>query len=223
MLAAASQSTSLVIGFLTNSKKWGFTVTIRSSNLVIALLLTIVGGVSSAVDIPQPDPNTLNEESAPDSNVAVAQPEMNFATQTHDFGRVVRGNKVSYRFKFTNSGDGALVIHGVHASCGCTAVETERSKTYGPGQSGFVEVTLDTANFSGNMNKIVTVMTNQKLRPDRTLAVKATVAEEIAAWPPIADIGEVAFGATGETQVRVKSIGTPVPSWLALSSLRKIS
>lgn len=132
---------------------------------------------------------------------------LKFESTLHDFGQVSRGELVSQRFQFINAGDGVLSIQGVHASCGCTVVEVEQGRKYRPGETGVVEVRLNTTDFAGPLVKTVTIFTNQKLSPDRVLTVKAFVKSEIDADPPLADFGAV-FSREGATQVvKVKPLG----------------
>ena len=153
---------------------------------------------------------------SPDSDAA-SHPKVQFERNSYDFGDVYRGDKVKYRFSYVNSGDGPLVVQGIHAACGCTAVEAEKGRPFSPGESGEIEVTLDTTNFTGPITKVITVMTNEKHIPDRALTVRANIRDEIAADPPLADFGEVRSKDGGEQQVTIKSVAKmPVD----ISSLR---
>jgi hypothetical protein len=130
-----------------------------------------------------------------------------FDEPSFDFGEVFRGDQLSHRFRFVNIGDGALQVQGVHAACGCTAVEVDRGKSYEPGESGFVDIKLDTADFGGALVKTVTVMTNERVMPDRTLTLKAFVKSEVDVVPPLADFGDVAPGAPAVQTIALKPIG----------------
>ena len=44
---------------------------------------------------------------------------MSFKKKVHDFKEVYEGEKVEYKFKFTNTGNSELVISSVNTSCGC--------------------------------------------------------------------------------------------------------
>lgn len=124
-----------------------------------------------------------------------------FEEKSHDFGSVKRGAKLTHQFKFSNQGKGVLVIQGVHAACGCTVVSTDKGKVnaYQPGEAGFVEVVFDTTNFSGRIDKDVTVITNETTRAATKLTLNASISSEIAAKPPLLDFGDV-NASTGESQ-----------------------
>ena len=132
---------------------------------------------------------------------------IHFDEPSFDFGDVYRGDQLTHRFRFVNIGDGTLQIQGVHAACGCTAVELDRGKTYQPGDSGVVDIKLDTADFGGSVVKTVTVMTNERVMPDRTLTLKAFVKAEIDATPPLADFGEVHPGMHQAQVITIKPLG----------------
>ncbi len=49
-------------------------------------------------------------------SIALGQPSIEFATEIHDFGLVMRGEQLEYSFKFTNRGKDELVITDLEAS-----------------------------------------------------------------------------------------------------------
>jgi hypothetical protein len=56
------------------------------------------------------------------ANAATA-PIMKFEKESHDFGKIKQGDKVTYDFKFTNNGKSPLIIKDAVATCGCTKPE----------------------------------------------------------------------------------------------------
>jgi hypothetical protein len=136
-----------------------------------------------------------------------ASGSLKFTKHMHDFGNVYRGAKVSHRFEFVNSGSGPVAITGVHAACGCTAAEIEKGREYVPGESGFIEVTFNSDDFQGRVVKSVTVMTSEKLLPDRVLTVKADVKSEIEVMPPLADFGPVVNPSAASSEIVITPIG----------------
>ena len=62
-------------------------------------------------------------------------PEFYFAESTHHFGEITAGEKVSYIFKFKNTGGSQLVISQVKGSCGCTIPEYSKNPVQ-PGDEG---------------------------------------------------------------------------------------
>ncbi|MEE9374471.1 MAG: DUF1573 domain-containing protein [Saprospiraceae bacterium] len=49
-----------------------------------------------------------------------------FTNTEHDFGEITEGDKVTYMFKFKNTGDEPLVISKAQGSCGCTVPDWPR-------------------------------------------------------------------------------------------------
>lgn len=86
-----------------------------------------------------------------------------FEKTSHNFGSFSESNpKVTCTFKFTNAGDGPLVIHQAIASCGCTVPQYPKEPIK-PGESGIITVTYDGAGkFPGHFRKTITLRTNSK-------------------------------------------------------------
>ena len=100
-------------------------------------------------------------------------PVFTFRETMHDFGTVIEGEKVTFSFKFENTGNMDLIISNVSASCGCTATKYTK-ETVAPGNSGIVTVTFDSRRRKGFQNKTITVAANTQ--PNKVvLRIKAKV------------------------------------------------
>ena len=86
-------------------------------------------------------------------------PTMKFEKETHDFGKIKQGDKVTYEFKFTNAGKSPLIIKDAIASCGCTKPEWP-STPIKPGESGAIKVTFDSRSKMGLQDKQITITAN---------------------------------------------------------------
>lgn len=86
-------------------------------------------------------------------------PVMLLEAETHEFGKITEGEKVSYSFKFKNTGKADLIISDAKGSCGCTVPQWPKSPI-APGGSGVIDVTFDSRGKSGMQNKTVTLITN---------------------------------------------------------------
>jgi len=86
-------------------------------------------------------------------------PAFTFETDNHEFGEIVQGERVTYAFKFKNTGDAPLVIASASASCGCTIPEYTKEAVE-PGEEGFINVTFDSSGKSGMVSKTVTIIAN---------------------------------------------------------------
>jgi hypothetical protein len=86
-------------------------------------------------------------------------PVMNFDKSSYDFGKITRGDKVTYNFKFTNTGKSPLIITNAVASCGCTTPNWPKTPVT-PGQSGQVTVVFNSTGKVGLQDKMVTITAN---------------------------------------------------------------
>lgn len=86
-------------------------------------------------------------------------PAMKFEKETHDFGKIKQGDKVTYEFKFTNTGKSPLIIKDAIASCGCTKPEWP-SAPIKPGENGAIKVTFDSRSKMGLQDKQITITAN---------------------------------------------------------------
>ena len=101
----------------------------------------------------------MNDNTAETSGEKSAMPEFNFEKELHDFGKLVDGEKVSYSFKFTNSGNAPLIISNAKGSCGCTVPNWSKDPI-APGESGSIDVTFNSSGRSGKQNKAITLTAN---------------------------------------------------------------
>jgi hypothetical protein len=92
---------------------------------------------------------------------AQKEAEIKFDELEYDFGAFSEKEPVvSHEFKFTNVGDGPLVIHQAIASCGCTVPEYTKEPV-SPGKTGTVKVTYNGEGKAlGHFDKSITLRTN---------------------------------------------------------------
>ncbi len=89
-----------------------------------------------------------------------------FQTRSHDFGKIKeQAGKVTFDFKFNNTGNEPLVIRRVVASCGCTT-PTWSKKPVPPGGDGFVRVVYNPRNRPNRFSKSISVYSNARQVPD---------------------------------------------------------
>ena len=100
-------------------------------------------------------------------------PVVVFEEKEHDFGKMIKGEKASYSFSFTNTGNADLILSKVKATCGCTASEYPVDPVK-PGETKKIKVVFDSSTKKGFQNKRITVFTNAS--PSLyTLRIKADV------------------------------------------------
>lgn len=145
--------------------------------LMLVLTIAVVTGCNSGGKKDQNLPADIvnNPKSADGNESKKGVPRIAFKNTEHDFGRVIEGEKITYAFKFTNSGSGNLVITNVSSSCGCTVPEFTKDPVK-PGENGNIKVTFDSKNRRGFQNKTVTVVTNTQPNT-KVLRIKAQVIE----------------------------------------------
>ena len=105
--------------------------------------------------------NSSNTNNGISTDIVGKTPTMSFADTLHDFGTINQGEKVSYTFKFKNTGNVDLVISSAVGSCGCTVPHYPKG-TVKPGEDGQIDVTFDSSGKQGKVEKMVTLVTNCK-------------------------------------------------------------
>lgn len=100
---------------------------------------------------------------APAENAVTELPAaaLQFETETHDFGQVKAGEKLSFSFVFQNKGEGSIVIKDAATDCGCISAQFTQ-KLVKPGESGVIEVTFDSSGLFGRQLKTVEILWNSK-------------------------------------------------------------
>lgn len=87
------------------------------------------------------------------------QPVITFDEESHDFGIITQGEKVSHTFKFENTGKSDLVITTAQGSCGCTVPNYPKTPI-APGEEGKIDVVFASEGKAGKVSKTITVVTN---------------------------------------------------------------
>lgn len=101
-------------------------------------------------------PQTANGLSSKDTKKL---PVISFEKTTYDFGEVVQGERLTYAFKFKNTGKSNLIIYSSEATCGCTT-STPPKAPIRPGETGQIEVTFDSKSQHGKVTKRILVGAN---------------------------------------------------------------
>ena len=92
---------------------------------------------------------------------SVSNATMVFESSVYNFGKITEGDKVSYDFKFKNTGTDPLIITNATASCGCT-VPAYPHAPIAPGATAVISVIFDSTGKSGIQNKQVMITSNAK-------------------------------------------------------------
>jgi flavin-dependent dehydrogenase len=124
--------------------------------LVASVLIFTSSCKEQSTDISTND--VMNSKSADGSNNS-SLPDIKFEEETHDFGRITQGEKVTYAFKFKNTGGANLIISSANGSCGCT-IPSYPKKPILPGEEALIDVVFASEGKSGVVEKSVTLVTN---------------------------------------------------------------
>ncbi|HNY62914.1 MAG TPA: DUF1573 domain-containing protein [Bacteroidales bacterium] len=128
--------------------------------IFIVLLLLIAGcGRKSSTEIGVESINNPATAEGIDPARAERMPVITFEKIVHDFGYVTKGERLSYNFKFKNTGNSDLIISYVESSCGCTTSSPPKAPIK-PGGSGEIKVTFDSKTKSGITENQVMIVAN---------------------------------------------------------------
>ena len=106
------------------------------------------------------------------SFTAYAQANIEFKTETIDYGQIAKGSDGLRVFEFTNTGNEPLIISDVKSSCGCTVPEKPKGPIQ-PGETSAIKVKYDTKRV-GKIRKTITVYSNAS-EPIKALKIKGEV------------------------------------------------
>ena len=126
-------------------------------NLFILLGFILLGSCSGNSDKLPAD--IVSNPNSASGNLNIPMPVIEFEKDIHDFGKVIQGEKVSYGFKFKNTGNADLLIAQVSTTCGCTVPKYPK-KAIKPGEEEIINVMFDSEGKKGIQNKSITVVTN---------------------------------------------------------------
>jgi len=130
---------------------------------------------------------------------AAAAPKLQFERMIYDFGKVSQIESVSGVFKFKNTGDAQLKLEAPKPSCGCT-VAALKPDTLAPGESGELAFTLSLGHFRANMEKHISVTSNDPLSPVLLLTIKVDYTPLYEITPPTIAVN-LAFGVNETEQI----------------------
>lgn len=97
-------------------------------------------------------------------------------------------DSITASFPFTNTSGTPVTISKIHVSCDCTTAGAKDNKlTYAPGESGVISAVMKTGNFSGTVDKDMTVHANGSAYK---LVIRAQIPDIIRMETPQAGMGQ---------------------------------
>ena len=146
---------------------------LQNTLLILFIALLIWGCENSAGSKNKLPSNIVNNPSSASGKQKDGAAKIEFEKDVHDFGKIIQGEKVTYAFKFKNTGTGNLIISDVNTSCGCTIPKYTKDPIK-PGESGVLQVTFKSDNRRGFQNKTVSVVSNTQPNT-KVLKIKAQI------------------------------------------------
>ena len=101
------------------------------------------------------NPMTASEQTTSNEKL----PQITFAEESFDFGKIKQGDVVDHQFKFKNTGKSDLIITSASGSCGCTVPDWPKNPIP-PGEEGKIDVQFNSAGKSGMQRVTVTLVAN---------------------------------------------------------------
>ncbi len=114
-------------------------------------------------------------------------PKIELEKVVHDFGNVSPGTNNLCEFRFTNAGNSTLKIGEITKTCGCTPYLLAK-KEYAPGESGTLKVNYFSEMQSGQTTKHLVIHSNDRAKPEVTLAIKANIKIQVNHEPKILNL-----------------------------------
>jgi len=142
------------------------------------------------------------------SAAEVAAPQIQCQEATYDFGSRDASETVEHTFILNNTGSADLEIKKVQPACGCTTAELEKN-IIPPGDSSKIAAKLSLAGRSGEVQKPITIESNDPTNPTLQLAIKGIVGNEFQVTPPILVLHQPAQGEPATGSVQITSHGKP--------------
>jgi hypothetical protein len=129
-----------------------------------------------------------------------------FSETSHDFGTVVHGAKVEYRFQFYNPYKETAHVVGVRSSCGCTSPEVSKSelKTF---EKSEIIATFNTRSFTGHHAATLTVTFDKPFYSEVQLNVWGDIRGDVNVQPSLVELGTIEQGQPIERKITVTRSG----------------
>lgn len=146
--------------------------------ILTSLFFAVSCGQSGSKEI---STNDVQNTNSADGKTNGSLPDIKFEEETHDFGRITQGEKVSYSFRFKNTGNTSLIISSASGSCGCTVPEFPKKPVL-PGEEEKINVIFSSEGKSGIVEKSISIVTNCE-PSTKIIYIKADIVVPVSANP----------------------------------------
>lgn len=117
----------------------------------------------------------VDDFSAQDQQTMENAPRAKFSSQYYNFGDIGSGDKPSYDFTVTNTGDLPLIVRDVSLSDGLS-VSLRSGTTIAPQKTATIKVTFDSSKMEiGRQFRSIILITNDPMRPMREIRLAANI------------------------------------------------
>jgi hypothetical protein len=156
-------------------------ITVTSNAVEPTTVLTIKGVVQKK-----------EEKTPPTAEELKKSPKIGIDKNSHHFGKIERGQKVSAKFVIKNTGKDPLTVNSISVACGCVSHKLNMDNIPA-GKSGILELTYSPYYDGANVDK-VTVITNDLNNPRTLFTLSADVVDNLSNTSPLKeDKGAVPF------------------------------
>ncbi|MBL68982.1 MAG: hypothetical protein CMO74_11130 [Verrucomicrobiales bacterium] len=128
------------------------------------------------------------------------EPQLKLARDSHDFGTVMAGQKVTQRFKIRNTGDAPLILGKISASCSCTVPHVERKRIQ---PDGAATITAELTVKTGKNTQSIYIESNDPGQARSIIRLHAEGIATVLLDPPGFDFGELRLGQTSTNTIRM--------------------
>lgn len=132
----------------------------------------------------------------------LAPPRLVIEEEVFDAGRVQQGESLRHQFRVRNAGGRELRLSSVRAACDCAADLLE-PRALAANATGSFEVTLATTDLAGDIERTVTLFSNDPERQSAKVVLRARVAADVLVEPRQLYLGPISRGALSEATLQL--------------------
>ena len=168
----------------------------RKSLVTVAILISLFAAaafLSSCKDADTAAPESGSSRSASTGG------SLKFDDVTFDFGAVVQSQELHHVFQCTNTGTAPISITRIKPVCGCT-IPRFSTEPIAPGETANIDLTFQAGSLTGQINKKLTVFTDNPELDPIELNVEGKVQVEFWVEPGQSEFGTLYGGSAPDAK-----------------------
>jgi Protein of unknown function (DUF1573) len=142
-----------------------------------------------------------------------------FEKREHDFGTIAQGADTQYRLKVTNTLATPVHIIGIRTLCTCASGRVSQ-ETMAPGETGYIEITLDTKKHRHDKSTAIIVMFDRPQFAEVRIPIKAFIRADVVLTPGKVGFGSVIPGTSAEQRIALVYSGGR-PDWRIVNVINR--